>query len=98
MNCPICSKELTIDERNKWILCSSNDHKFKVTDWDDVAKKTITLKILSNSVMAVKNILSNPETRLDKLQRTHLEGQITAWQNMADYLRERDWEEYSYKQ
>ena len=90
MNCPICEKELIIDSRNKWILCSSNNHKFKVTDWDDTTKKTITLKILSDSVMTVKDMLSNPETVLDIIQRTHLEGQISAWRSMADYLREID--------
>lgn len=96
MNCPVCDGELTIDQRNKWILCTSNDHKFKVTDWDDVTVKTITLKILSQSVMAVKSLLSNPATKLDKLQKTHLEGQISAWQSMADYLRERDWEDFKF--
>ena len=88
MNCPYCNELLTIDSRNKWILCSSNNHKFKVTDWDDECRKTITLKILSDSVMTVKSILSNPETKLDTLQRAHLEGQISAWRGMADYLRE----------
>ena len=88
MNCPICEKPLTVDNRNKWILCSGNQHKFKVTDWDDECKKTITLKILSDSVMTVKGILQNPLSKLDSLQRTHLEGQISAWRSMADYLRE----------
>ena len=93
MKCPIpeCNGELTIDDRNKWILCSSNDHKFKVTEWDDETKKSITLRILSDSVVSVKSMLENPETELDEKQRAHLEGQISAWRSMADYLREREW-------
>lgn len=94
MNCPICNKPLTIDERNKWILCSGNNHKFKVTEWDDTTKKTITLRILSDSVMAIKSMLNNPETKLDVLQRKHLEGQISAWQSMADYLRDNDFRDF----
>ena len=90
MNCPYCDELLTIDNRNKCILCSSNNHKFKITDWDDVTKKTITLKILSDSVITVKNMLSNPNTVLDNIQRAHLEGQISAWRGMADYLRDID--------
>lgn len=95
MNCPICDKELTIDNRNKWILCSSNDHKFKITEWDDVTNKTITLRILSDSVVTVKSMLENPNTKLDEVQKAHLEGQISAWRSMADYLRERDWDDFT---
>ncbi len=95
MNCPLCGKPLTIDERNKWILCSSNNHKFKVTDWDDTTKKTLTLKVLSDSVMAVKGMIKMQEGKIDDINLALLNGQIHAWQMLAEYLRDddfRDWE------
>jgi len=90
LNCPTCGKELILDQRNEWILCSSNDHKFRKTDWDDACKNTITLKILSDTIITIKNMLSNPKTILNEIQRAHLEGQISAFRCMADYLRNQD--------
>lgn len=94
MNCPLCDKPLTIDERNKWILCSSNNHKFKLTDWDDQTRKSITLKVLSDSVMAMKGMMNEQKGKIDDVNMALLNGQIHAWQAMADYLRDDDFRDF----
>jgi len=94
MNCPICDKELTIDIRNKWILCSSNNHKFKVTDWDDATRKSVTLKQLSVTVMAIKNGLEENGDKVDDINKALLNGQMHAYQMLADYLRDDDFRDY----
>ncbi len=94
MNCPLCEGDLSTDGRNKWILCSSNNHKYKLTDFDDQTRKSISLRLLSDSVVSVKSMLDDPQTKLSDEQRTHLEGQISAWQSMADYLRDDDFRDF----
>ena len=94
MNCPLCDGILTIDEKNKWIMCDSNNHKYKLTEFDDVTRKTITLRILSDSVMAVKGMIKTQEGKIDKINEAYLNGQISAWQSMAEYLRDNDWRDY----
>ncbi len=100
MNCPLCDKklgkkhELKVDEVNMWLVCSSGDHKFKLTEMSDTTRKSITRKVLSKSIMTVKHMIDNPESSFDEKQKIHLDGQINAWQSLADYLSDTDWDDY----
>ena len=94
MKCPLCDGDLSVDSVHKWILCNSNNHKYKLTDFDDDTRKTITLKMLSDSVMEVKGMITNYDGELPELQKAHFAGQMGAWRSMADYLRDTDWRDY----
>ena len=94
MKCPLCNGDLSIDEVHKWIMCNSNNHKYKLTDFDDDTRKTITLKQLSDSVMAIKNGLLANEGKVDKINEALLTGQMHAYQMLADFMRDNDWRDY----
>jgi len=92
MNCPLCEKPLTIDVRNKWILCSSNKHKFKLTDWDDTTLKSVTRKMCSDSVIQLKGMLG--QEGIDKTNTDLLNGQLHAYEMLADFLIDDDFRDY----
>lgn len=111
MNCPLCDKELSVDKTHKWILCSSENHKFKLTNYDDQTRKSLDLRMLSDSVLNIKGmtgkITSNPiyeglivnDENLkryvtDKVNEALLNGQIHAYQMIAEYLRDDDYMEF----
>ena len=93
MKCPLCDGDLSTDTLHKWILCNSNNHKYKLTDFDDDMRKTVTLKQLSDSVMGLKDLIKNTNPE-DKINIALLNGQMHAYQMLADYLRDDDWRDY----
>ncbi len=92
MKCPLCDKELSVDKHRKWILCESKLHKYKLTDYDDETRKSVNLKILSDSVLALKNGLE--QEGIDDINKALLNGQMHAYQMLADYMRDDDYRDY----
>jgi hypothetical protein len=97
MNCPLCTNQkknhqLIIDEKNMWLVCNSGDHKYKLTTMSDTTRKSITRKVLSDTIVALRNGLG--QEGIDIQNQDLLNGQIHAYQMLADYLSDDDWRDF----